>query len=81
MHDRKSPESSPRSIALRSTCFAQAQGIHPCMPVERMRSTQGWIYHGPENKCDPHLNGGPGKQITLRPATARYLAVLCLEER
>jgi hypothetical protein len=45
--DRESAESFSRSIALRS-CFAQAQGRHPGPPVERMRSTQGRIYSGPE---------------------------------
>jgi hypothetical protein len=30
-----------KSIALRIPCFAQAQGVHPWPPVERMRSTPG----------------------------------------
>jgi hypothetical protein len=29
------------AIALRIPCFAQAQGNHPWLPVERMRSTHG----------------------------------------
>jgi hypothetical protein len=37
----ESPESLSRSIALRCPCSAQARGSHPCLPVERMRSTQG----------------------------------------
>jgi hypothetical protein len=49
MQDGKSAESFARSIALRSPCFAQAQGIRPWTPVERMRSTQGRIHGGPGN--------------------------------
>jgi hypothetical protein len=50
MHDCKSPESFARSIALRDPCSAQAQGLHRCAPVERMRSTQGRIHGVAENK-------------------------------
>jgi hypothetical protein len=46
-----------RSIALCYPCSAQAQGNHPWLPVERMRSTHGRICSGPENKCAPRLYG------------------------
>jgi len=44
----KSAESFARSIALRIPCSAQALGVHPWPPVERMRSTHGRIHGGPE---------------------------------
>jgi hypothetical protein len=50
LQDCKSAESFSRSIALCCPCFAQALGDHPGSPVERMRSTHGRIYSGPENK-------------------------------
>jgi hypothetical protein len=49
MQDRRSAESFCRSIALRYPCSAQALGVHPWPPVERMRSTQGRIHAVPRN--------------------------------
>src|SRR5271170_3930444 len=47
--ESESTERFALRIALRSPCSAQARGVLPCTPVERMRSTQGRIYSGPES--------------------------------
>jgi hypothetical protein len=47
--DSENAESFARSIALCCPCFAQARGDHPWSPVERMRSTHGWLHGVPES--------------------------------
>jgi hypothetical protein len=46
------------SAALRSAIHApcKPRAYIPCTPVERMRSTEGRLHGGPDNKFDPRLN-------------------------
>jgi hypothetical protein len=46
-------------------CFAQAQGVLPWPPVERMRSTHGRIHRGPGDKWRFTLYGVPENNIAL----------------
>ena len=55
-----------KSIALRSPCFAQAQGVHPWPPVRRMRLTHGGCGRTFLRFCNPAAR--------IKPVVCRSLA-------